>query len=164
MWIRLFSGLLLLALLGLAGTYWFVCPCETIPGGPLAGGTAAQPSDWSFVNDIEAVPLCQIQVDFPIPRSMNVNCMSPDGDLFVSCSRCADKQWAARALEHPDGFVRAAGIVYPITYERVLDEAQLDAVWAARLGKLGREASPRPDHWWSFALSGRLPGDSTQVP
>jgi len=69
------------------------------------------------VNDINAVPLCQIQVDFPIPRSMNVNCMSTGDDLFVSCSQCAGKQWAAR------------------------------------LTKLGRKLSPRPDHWWSFRLS-----------
>lgn len=144
---------LLLAVIGAAGSYWFVCPCETIPGGPLAGETVTEPvQDWSFVNDIETVPLCQIEVDFPIPRSMNVNCMSTGGDLFVSCSGCADKQWAARALEHPIGFVRASGKVYPITYERVTDEARLDVIWAARLNKIGREPSPRPDHWWSFGL------------
>lgn len=151
--IKAISALLFLAVIGATGTYWFVCPCETIPGGPLSGETANQPiEDWSFVNERDAVPLCQIEVDFPIPRSMNVNCMSPDGDLFVSCSRCADKQWAAQALEHPNGFVRAAGVVYPITYERVLDEAQLDAIWTSRLSKLGREPEPRPDHWWSFQL------------
>ena len=154
--LRTLGLVILLVAIGLAATYWFVCPCETIPGGPLAGEEVTQPvRDWSFVNDIGAVPLCQIQVDFPIPRSMNVNCMSTGGELFVSCSRCADKQWAARALEHPDGFIRAVGRVYPITYQRVTDESQLDTIWAARFTKLGREPSPRPGHWWGFRLSSR---------
>ncbi len=137
-------------------SYWFVCPCETIPGGALSGDLVEVPvEDWSHVNDIEAVPLCQIEVDFPIPRSMNVNCMSVASDLFVSCSGCAEKQWAARALAHPNGYVRAAGRLYPIAYERVTDAGQLDAIWAARLNKLGREQSPRPEHWWSFSLTSR---------
>ncbi len=154
--IKTFVAVLLLGIFAAAGTYWFACPCETIPGGPLSGEQVTDTvSDWSFVNDIEAVPLCQIQVDFPIPRSMNVNCMSAGGELFVSCSYCADKQWAARVLEHPDGFVRAAGLVYPVSYERITNDSHLDAIWAVRLSKLGREWSPRPEHWWSFQLSGR---------
>ncbi|MBO6557406.1 MAG: hypothetical protein JJ957_12960 [Pseudomonadales bacterium] len=136
-----------------AVSYWFICPCGVIPGGPLFGERVTEPvEDWSFVNDKAAVPLCQIEVDFPIPRAMNVNCMSTGGDLFVSCSGCADKQWAARALAHPNGIVQAAGKVYPITYERVTDEAKLDRIWAARLSKIGKDLSARPDHWWSFGL------------
>ncbi len=133
--------------------YWFICPCETLPGGPVQGEVDRTPvEDWQFVNDIEAVPLCQIQVDFTLPRSMNVNCMSTGGDLFVSCSGCADKQWSARALKYPDGFVRAGETVYPISYERVTDEAMLDRVWYARLAKIDADLTPRPYHWWTFRL------------
>lgn len=151
--IKVVLGLLVTLLLAASTTYWFACPCETIPGGPLSGELVRQPvDDWRFVNDIEAIPLCQIQVDFPIPRSMNVNCMSVNGELFVSCSYCADKQWAARALTYPDGFVRAGTKLYPISYVRVTNEQLLEQVWYARLSKLDTELIERPDHWWTFRL------------
>lgn len=110
------AGFLCIILVFVAGaTCWFGCPCGYIPGGPLSGDQFPSPdSDWSFVNDLEAVPLCQIEVDFLIPRSMNVNCMSSGGDLFVSCSQCAGKHWSARALAYPEGKVLAAGRVYAI--------------------------------------------------
>jgi hypothetical protein len=153
---KLIGLIVILIALGAAGTYWFVCPCETIPGGPLAGEEVAEGvMDWSFVNDVEAVPLCQIEVDFILPRSMNVNCMSSASDLFVSCSNCANKQWSARALSHPEGKIRAGGKVYPISYQRVTDSQDLDRVWLARLTKIGRDPVPRPEGWWTFNLVSR---------
>ena len=134
-------------------SYWYVCPCEVVPGGPVQGAVDRTPvEDWHFVNDITAVPLCQIQVDFTIPRSMNVNCMSTGGDIFVSCSSCAGKAWSARALKYPDGFVKVGSTVYPISYERVTDEAMLDRVWYARLAKLDADLVDRPTDWWTFRL------------
>ena len=152
MW-KIVVAVVLLAVVGLGATYWYVCPCEIVPGGPVQGTVDRTPvDDWHLVNDIEAVPLCQIQVDFTIPRSMNVNCMSTDGDLFVSCSDCATKAWSARALKYPDGFVKVGSTVYPISYERVTDEAMLDRVWYARLAKIDAALAPRPDGWWTFRL------------
>lgn len=151
--IKMALAVILLTALGLGATYWYVCPCETIPGGPVQGTVDRTPvEDWNFVNDIEAVPLCQIQVDFTIPRSMNVNCMSTGGDLFVSCSNCANKQWSARAVKYPDGFIKAGDKVYPISYERVMNDEMLDRVWYARLAKIDADMAPRPDHWWTFRL------------
>lgn len=154
-WPRVMLGIITSGIVLAALTYWFACPCSYLPGGPLSGEDAAPPDDWSFVNDVEQVRLCQIEVDFAIARSMHVNCMESEGNLYVSCSRCEGKQWSKRALSHPDGFVRAAGKVYPIRYIRVTGEDDLDRIWAARLTKLGREQSDRPDHWWSFNLATR---------
>ena len=156
--LKFLIAVVLLVLVTLAGTYWFACPCDRIPGGPLNGEFVEQPvTDWSFVNNIETVPLCQIEVDFPITRSMNVNCMSVDNLLYVSCAGCAEKQWAARALTHPNGKVRAAGRVYPIRYRRVTNAADLDRAWSARLKKIGAAPTERPAHWWSFNLAAVQP-------
>lgn len=152
MWMKLLASITLALAVAALATYQLVCPCDRIPGGSLSGEVVAAPADWSFVNEKSSVPLCQIEVDFFITRSMNVNCMSIDQQLYVSCSQCAGKQWAARALEQPLGRVRAAGKVYDINYTRIIDEARLDRIWRARAMKFDREPKPRPNHWWSFQL------------
>lgn len=154
---KIVVGILVVVLLGLGGTYWFVCPCERIPGGPLSGELAREPvTDWSFVNDREAVPLCEVQVKAMVPHSVTVNCMATEGALYVSCSRCEGKYWSGKALADPAGRVRAAGKVYEISYRRVTDGDELDQVWAARAAKVGRaEVGQRPDHWWTFNLTSR---------
>jgi len=127
-----------------------------VPGASLDGEEVNTfVSDWSFVNDAEAVPLCQIEVDFSIARSMNVYCFSYSNALFVSCAQCEGKSWAARVAEFPDGYVRADGMLYPISYNRVTSEDQLDLLWEARRIKVGAEDVPRPSHWWSFNLASR---------
>lgn len=140
--------------IGGAGWFWFVCPCERTPGGPLAGDeVTAAIQDWSFVNE---VGLCQIEVDRGIPWSVNLNCMSEGGDLFLSCARCDGKAWSTAALSNPSGRIRVDGRVYPVTLTRVTDPDVLDIAWKARARKMGRGLdSPRLDHWWSFQLVSR---------
>ncbi len=152
--LRWLGILLMAAIVAALGAFWFVCPCETVPGGPLAGERApAAVTDWSFVND---VGLCQVQVDRGIPWSINLNCMSSDGQLFVSCSRCAGKGWSGAALDNPNGFIRVRETVYPVTLQRVVQSERLDRAWAARAAKLGLEpGTERPGHWWSFQLISR---------
>ena len=148
------AGLTLLGLLviGAAG-YLSFCPCGPVPGAWLFGDThEGEVTDWSFINDREAVPLCQLQITSWRPHSINLNCMSSNEELFVSCSNCEGKSWSENALNHPDGKVRAGGVVYPVRLTRVTDAASLDVIWSARLAKINREAAPRPDHWWSFRL------------
>lgn len=155
-WIKILSLLAGVFLIGGSSAYFFICPCAVIPGGSLEGEVVNEPvSDWSFANNSEAVPLCQIEVDFAIARSMNVYCFSSNNALFVSCAQCEGKQWARRVASNPDGFVRAAGRVYPISYSRVTDEDQLDRLWEARRIKIDGENIPRPSHWWSFNLTSR---------
>ncbi len=137
-----------------AGTFWFVCPCEVVPGGPLAGQQVSQPvADWDFVNDVR---LCQMQVDVGIPWSLNLNCMASEGNAYVSCSNCAGKTWSQAALQDPRGFLRVEEQLYPVNLRRLTDAAELDVAWAARVKKLNLEPDlPRPDHWWSFHLTSR---------
>ena len=150
--------LLLVLLVGAAliggAVFWFVCPCAIVPGGPLAGEEAPAPvTDWSFVND---VGLCQVEVDRGIPWSINLNCMSSGGDLYVSCSQCEGKGWSAAALDNPAGYIRARETIYPVTLTRLIHADALDVAWAARVAKLGLEPdTPRPGHWWSFQLTSR---------
>ncbi len=152
---------LLLVLLALAvvgtGVYLSLCPCGPVPGAWLFGTSADGPvSDWSFVNDREAVPLCQVEITTWRPHSINLNCMAEGGNLYVSCSQCAQKQWSNAALRNPEGRVRAGGTVYSVTLTRVTDADLLDVAWEARRRKTQGEAGrPRPDHWWSFRLVGR---------
>ena len=143
-------SLLVLLIIGAIG-YLSFCPCGPVPGAWLFGDTAAEDiEDWSFVNDRAAVPLCQLQVNTWRPHSINLNCMSAKSQLYVSCSNCADKTWSQDALTHPKAQIRAGSTVYPVNLERITDAALLDEVWSARLEKISREASPRPDHWRSF--------------
>ena len=148
------SGVVVVGLFAAAATFWFACPCSRVPGGPLAGERApGVVPDWSFVNE---VGLCQVEVDRGIPWSINLNCMSSTGALYISCSQCADKGWSNAALDNPQGFIRVRETVYPVRLTRLTAPADLDTAWRARSDKLGRPAdTPRPDHWWSFQLESR---------
>jgi len=142
-----------------AGLMWcFYCPCERTPGGYLLGPEVTEPvADWSFVNDTEAVPLCQIQVQVGLlPHAVNLNCMADNGELFLSCASCDGKRWSTAALEHPAARLRAGGAVYPVNVTRITDPATLDRAWTARAAKLGRATdTPRQEGWWSFRVESR---------
>jgi hypothetical protein len=110
-------------------------------------------SDWSFAND---VPLCQLEVPAPVPYSINLNCMSSNGQLYISCSSCAGKRWSSIASSRPAARIRMRDDVYPVTLTRVTDPALLDEVWQARARKVQRDqGGPRPEAWWTFQLVSR---------
>ena len=99
--------------------YSAVCPCERTPGGFLFGAAADGPvDDWSFANE---VPLCQLQIYAGIrPHSINLNCMStPAGELYLSCSVCEQKYWAARVDANESAVMRLDGVTYPVVLNRV---------------------------------------------
>ncbi|MEM8768599.1 MAG: hypothetical protein AAGE43_14215 [Pseudomonadota bacterium] len=138
--------------------WFFYCPCERTSGGYLLGTSPAEPvADWSFANDRETVPLCQIQVDAgALPHSINLNCMASDGELFLSCSNCDGKRWSSAVLKNSEARLRADGVVYPVIVTRVTDPAVLDRIWIARAAKLDRPTdTPRQDGWWSFQVVSR---------
>ena len=159
------GGLLSIGVVGFL-IFSAVCPCERTPGGFLFGEAADGPvNDWSFAND---VPLCQLQIYAGIrPHSINLNCMStPQGELFLSCSVCDTKYWAARVEENEVGVMRLNGVTYPIVLNREQDPARMDPAWMARIAKLQSFAggpnnprpdanAPRPDHWWTFHVQSR---------
>jgi len=139
----------------LAGGIFFyltACPCERLPGMWLTGAEVDLPQeDWSFVNEEKR---CELEVSSWRPHSVTLNCMADGGDLFISCSRCDGKYWSGVALEQPNGRIRIAGQVYPVSLTRLEDDASLDRAWRARITKLGQEGE-RPGHWWSFQLTSR---------
>ena len=114
--------IVLLVCIAGAVVYTTSCPCSRVPGAWLFGEWVTDPvDDWSFVNDADAVPLCQVEIQTWRPHSINLNCMADAGKLFVSCSNCAGKRWSQDALKHPAGKIRAAGRVYPVRFERITD-------------------------------------------
>lgn len=146
---------LIVAVLVIAGTtFFFYCPCERIPGGWLLGDEITDPvSDWSFANDVR---LCQIQVKALVPHSVNLNCMSTGGKLYLSCSSCEGKYWSTAAVNNSGARIRINDHVYPVTISRVLDPKILDEAWVARATKLGRPTDKRrAEGWWSFSLVSR---------
>lgn len=156
------SGTLLVALIAGFLIYSSICPCERTPGGLLFGDSAPEPvNDWSFANEVE---LCQLQIWAGIrPHSINLNCMStPQGELYLSCSVCDTKYWAARVGENESGVMRLNGIVYPVTLNRETNAASMDQAWAARVLKLQSQGGPgnpappadaqRGDRWWTFRV------------
>lgn len=150
-----FKNKFLIALLGVAlpagAIYVTQCPCGPVAGIRVSGDVVSEPvADWSFAND---AGLCQLQVTTWKPHVINLNCMSDQGTLFVSCSNCAGKSWSNHVLEKPVGKIRIDSKVYPVRIARVLEDSELDRAWAARVQKLGVELpAPRPEHWWSFRL------------
>lgn len=136
-------------------SYSLYCPCERLPGGYLLGDEVVEPvTDWGFAN---SVPLCQIQVSSGLlPHSINLNCMSAQGELYLSCSQCERKVWSQAALQNPQARLRVASQVYRVHLTRLLDPQRLDVAWLARATKLGQPTdSARPEHWWSFAVTSR---------
>lgn len=153
-----------LAVVAVAGflIYSSICPCDFTPGGILFGDRQEEPvEDWSFANQVE---LCQLQIWAGVrPHSINLNCMStPDGNLYLSCSVCDTKYWAARVDQDEPGRMRLDGMVYPVVLNRVTDSAEMDRAWQARDNKLNNSISnpvgapepgaPRADRWWTFRV------------
>lgn len=161
---NLIGGLGLLAVISFGGflVYSNTCPCEFTPGGYLFGERAeATVNNWNFANQVE---LCQIQIWAGIrPHSINLNCMStPDGNLYLSCSVCDTKYWAARVGTDESARLRLDGVVYPVVVNRVTDEAEMDRAWRARDMKLNTQVenpvgapepgTPRQAGWWTFRV------------
>ena len=141
------------------------CPCERTPGGWLFGTANDDPvADWTFANQ---VTLCQIQIRTGLlPHAINLNCFANrDGHLYLSCSNCDTKRWSGYAVNDGWARLRLDGTVFPVTLTRVLDPAELDQAWVARLDKLhsldepanppAPLGSPRPDGWWTFRVVSR---------
>ena len=151
----LVAALLGIAVLAICMTYLLRCPCERIPGSVLSGEVVQVPvKDWSLANQER---LCQVQVNGLVPWSINLNCMADaQGALFLSCSRCDGKYWSGVAVKDPHARLRIGQQVYPVSLTRVTDSARLDHAWRTRAAKTGMGVDqPRPDHWWSFAVTSR---------
>ena len=146
-----------------------ICPCAVIPGGLLFGEVIEDPvTDWNQTTANQE-NLCQLQIWAGIrPHSINLNCMvTPEGELFLSCSVCARKYWAARVGGNERAVIRLGGFLYPVYINREQDPKAMDRAFRARVAKLQHTdietmVTPRPplnqerfDHWWTFRVNSR---------
>jgi len=146
-----------------------ICPCALTPGGLLFGEVVDEPVlNW---NETAANQenLCQIQIWAGIrPHSVNLNCMAtPEGELFLSCSVCDRKYWAARVGKDEEAVLRLGRLLYPVYINREQDPEVMDKAFRARVTKLQHTdietmVTPRPpldqkrfDHWWTFRVDYR---------
>ena len=165
------SGLLGTLGVLLAGFMAFssICPCAVTPGGLLFGEVVDQPIlNWNETTANEE-NLCQIQIWAGIrPHSINLNCMAtPEGELFLSCSVCDRKYWAARVGKDEEAVLRLGKLLYPVYLNREQDPEVMDKAFRARVAKLQYTdietmVTPRPpldqerfDHWWTFRVNFR---------
>ena len=146
-----------------------ICPCTLTPGGFLFGERVTTPvADWNTTTANEE-NLCQLQIWAGIrPHSINLNCMATEqGELFLSCSVCDRKYWAARVEADEPAVLRLGDLVYPVTLNRETDPAAMDRSFRARVLKLQHTdletmVTPRPPldeqrpgHWWTFRVTSR---------
>lgn len=146
-----------------------LCPCALTPGGLLFGEVVDQPVlNWNETTANEE-NLCQIQIWAGIrPHSINLNCMAtPEGELFLSCSVCDRKYWAARVGKDEEAVLRLGKLLYPVYLNREQDPEVMDKAFRARVTKLQYTdietmVTPRPpldqerfDHWWTFRVNYR---------
>ena len=146
-----------------------ICPCALTPGGLLFGDWVESPvSDWNTTSANQE-DLCQLQIWAGIrPHSINLNCMAPpEGEVFLSCSVCDRKYWAARVGADESAVLRLGNLLYPVTLNRETDPETMDRAFRARVLKLQHTdletmVTPRPpldqerfDHWWTFRVTSR---------
>ena len=146
-----------------------ICPCEVTPGGMLFGEIVEAPVlDWNATT-ANTENLCQLQIWAGIrPHSINLNCMATrEGELFLSCSVCDRKYWAARVGRDEKAVLRLGSLLYPVLINRELDPMVMDRAYRARVLKLQNTdletmVTPRPpldqkrfDHWWTFRVTSR---------
>jgi len=169
MWLG--GGLFSLLLASTAGFIIFssICPCTLTPGGLLFGERVETPvNDWNTTTANQE-NLCQLQIWAGIrPHSINLNCMAtPEGELFLSCSVCDRKYWAARVGRDEPAVLRLGNLVYPVLVNRETDSETMDRAFRARVAKLQHTdletmVTPRPapdqerfDFWWTFRVTSR---------
>lgn len=169
--IRIGGGVIATALSVVIGFLVFsaVCPCAITPGGYLFGERVDEPvTDWNTTT-ANAENLCQVQIWAGIrPHSVNLNCMAtPEGELFLSCSVCDMKYWAARVEADEPATLRLGNLVYPVILNRETDPEVMDRAFRARVLKLQHTdletmVTPRPpideqrfDRWWTFRVTSR---------
>ena len=161
-----FAGIVFLGFI----VFSVVCPCAVTLGGVLFGDVVKEPiSDWNNTTANQE-NLCQLQIWAGIrPHSINLNCMAtPDGELFLSCSVCDRKYWAARVGRDEEAVLRLGSLLYPVYINREQDPETMDRAFRARVAKLQHTdidtmVTPRPpldqerfDHWWTFRVSSRI--------
>jgi hypothetical protein len=130
-----------------------ICPCTLTPGGLLFGDRVATPVDDWNTTTANQENLCQLQIWAGIrPHSINLNCMAtPEGELFLSCSVCDRKYWAARVGSDEQATLRLGNLVYPVLLNRETElsipHKTFSGVLFLRTTKEETPIQQRSGHW-----------------
>lgn len=110
--------------------------CGPVPGGALSGEPAPPPAAWSDALGGDRA-MCEIEARPAKPHSIQLECFTRDGALYVQSHRWAmaewwPESWAEVWLAEPDVKVRIAGKLYDLRAERVTDAALREAMLKER--------------------------------
>ena len=112
-------------------------PHGRIPGLWLSGGLVTTPvTDWSFTENVPTIKL-QTQTRFLLPHSVTINCLSYNGQLYVSSVYPAGtpRNWNDNVMRDPHVRIKIGDKVYNRTMVLVTDPAEVDAVLQVRAKK-----------------------------
>lgn len=114
----------------------FACGCGPVPGGALDGEPAVPPAVWSDALGGDRA-MCEIEARPANPHSIQLECFTRDGMLYVQSHRWAlapwwPESWAEVWLAEPDVRVRIGERIYSLRAVRVLDAALREAMLKER--------------------------------
>ncbi|HKC50765.1 MAG TPA: hypothetical protein VKF60_08230 [Myxococcota bacterium] len=107
--------------------------CGPVPGGALSGTVTPPPSAWSA--DLpNGKRICEIESRPEKPHSIQLECFTYDGRLFVQSHRWAlsswwpVESWAAIWIAHPQVKVRLGDELFELQAVQITDAAQRESV------------------------------------
>jgi len=105
----------------------FVLACGPVPGGSLEGEVTPLPASWSEALGGDRA-MCEIEARPANPHSIQLECFTREGALWVQSHRWAladwwPESWAEVWLAEPDVRVRVGERIYELRAERLTDEA-----------------------------------------
>ena len=112
-------------------------PRDRIPGLWLTGELVTTPvTDWSFTDQVATIKL-QTQSRFLLPHSVTINCLSLNGQLYVSSVYPAGspRSWNDNVLRDPHVRIKIGNRVYDRTLVLLTDPAEIAAVLQVRAKK-----------------------------
>jgi hypothetical protein len=119
-----------------AGALLLALGCGPVPGGALDGELTPLPASWSEALGGERA-MCEIEARPSNPHSIQLECFTRDGALFVQSHRWAladwwPESWAEVWLAEPDVRVRVGARIYELRAERLTEEALREAILRER--------------------------------
>jgi hypothetical protein len=129
-------------------------PLAIIPGGPLmSGNMAVDPvDDWTFAADLDTIEF-QLAAD---DTSRTTWILVEGGRAFIPCSLGfpPGKNWHLRADKDGRAIIRALGVRYQVTLNRI-DDAALSTKLEAIVAEKYSGGPPSDAGVWFFALNPR---------
>jgi hypothetical protein len=117
-----------LALVGCGG------PFVLLPGGALAGQTAATPKSWAFTDEVDTI---QLETNPAEPYSVNIWVIAIDPNLYVHAGDNR-AQWIENMEAAPLVRLQVEGSIYELTAARVESQGEFDRFADAYEKKYGR--------------------------